>query len=174
MDLKKLLPFENYTLTTRLTPQEVCQRISDNTGPQRTFASFFERSNPISKPYEGFVGRNIFKIKRVISYRNSFMPVISGYVYTEREKTHVKIEMKIIQWALIFVSVALVLIIAGTFFMNTVFSSTQPDTIFNNFIFSSFRLVLPLVFILVILISFKIESRIAKRFLAKLLEVEKE
>ncbi len=169
MGLKEILPYEAYTLTTSLSPKEVCKRIADNTGPQRTFASFFSRTNEPQKPYEGFVTDNSFTIKRVISYRNSFLPVIKGQVFIIANKTRINVDMRITYWVLLFVFAAMLFFVAGSLAMNFFFSP-QVDNFFLRHIYW----LIPILFTLTIVVSFKIESRIAKRFLAELLEADKE
>ena len=77
MNLKKYLPFENYTLATRLTVDEACMRITDNVYVKKGFR-FLVFTNKTDRPYEGTITGNCFTITRIINYRNSFLPIIKG------------------------------------------------------------------------------------------------
>jgi hypothetical protein len=162
MNLKKFLPVENYTLTTALDVEEVRKRILENTGAKRTLKTLF-RGNATNKPYEGYITGNTFKINRIISYKNSFLPIINGHIYSLSGKTYIKIEMKILTPVLI-----PVIIITGIFIVVSIsFNGIVP----NNFIFSPlFPFLFPIVWYLVVYFSFKIESNITKKILAKHLE----
>ena len=69
-----LLPYESYYLITPLTKSEIVKRLLENTDPKSPV--FFNWKNKSSKPYEGVISDNGFKIARRIEYRNSFLPII--------------------------------------------------------------------------------------------------
>ena len=79
MNFNKFLPVESYTLTTKLSVDEVRARIQQNTSPKKDMG-FFAPKNNSSKPYEGSITSNSFKISRIINYTNSFLPIITGRV----------------------------------------------------------------------------------------------
>src|SRR5438270_8356589 len=93
MNLKQLLPLEDYILTTRLSVDQVCKRLADNIEPKRSFRFNTLFSNA-TKPYEGEIKGNRFRVSRIINYRNSFLPVIEGEVYQYTGKTQIHITMK--------------------------------------------------------------------------------
>ena len=70
-----LLPYQNYKIRTPLTPDQVQQKLQEVVRPNRPFFSFGS-----SKPYYGKVTSDHFKIYRIISYRNSFLPSTEGKV----------------------------------------------------------------------------------------------
>jgi len=72
-----LLPFERLTLRTPLSPDEVYARLAAAVEPVRWYRSPFSRAH---RPYEGEITPNGFKIRRVINYRNSFLPAITGRI----------------------------------------------------------------------------------------------
>src|SRR5688572_27230366 len=88
-----LLPFENITYKTKLMKAEVRSRLNNMVEPRKMFR--FSRGS--SKPYEGTIEANGFDIKRLISYRNSFLPVIIGTIQSGISGTtiHVKMRMHI-------------------------------------------------------------------------------
>ena len=60
------LPFESYTLATRLSTDEVRERILSFTEPPK----FFRFDN--EKPYQGEIDGENFRVRRIIRYRNSY------------------------------------------------------------------------------------------------------
>ena len=92
--LKDLLPNEDLVLYSNLSVEEVMRRIKENVGP-KVRSNYWNR--PIScKSYEGDVYGNIFDIKKVIDYRNSFLPVIHGIVYLDANgKTGIILKMRL-------------------------------------------------------------------------------
>ena len=100
MNFKIFLPIENYTLTTNLKVEEASKRLSEKIGPKRTLKAFFW-GNVTTRPYEGYLVSNAFEINRIIGYKNSFLPIISGLIYTIAGKTYIKVEMKIVYYILI-------------------------------------------------------------------------
>jgi hypothetical protein len=163
MNLKIFPPVENYTMVTNLSTEETAFRLDQKIGPTTTLARFFW-GDVTSKPYEGYFVSNSFEIKRSIGYRNSFLPVISGYIYSLEGKTYIKIEMKILDWVLY-----PVMILIGLGFLISVFNGFGGQFLpgrITPFLITAFAY-------LVVYFAFKIESGISKRFLAKLLEWQK-
>ncbi|NML39482.1 hypothetical protein HHL17_19935 [Chitinophaga sp. G-6-1-13] len=91
----KLLPIERYRLLTKLSPEEIKKLLEANVAPKsRGLQIKIGWNKPASgKPYEGVVKSNSFEISRIIDYRNSFLPVITGDVSHEIVHTVVKIKM---------------------------------------------------------------------------------
>ncbi|MGN7823843.1 hypothetical protein ACTJJB_27215 [Chitinophaga sp. 22536] len=91
----KLLPIERYTLLTKLSPEEIKKLLEANVEPSRKgLRATINWSKPATgKPYEGVVKNNRFEIIRIIDYRNSFLPVITGDISNEIVHTAVKIRM---------------------------------------------------------------------------------
>ncbi|RYY70846.1 MAG: hypothetical protein EOO13_05180 [Chitinophagaceae bacterium] len=93
MKLKDLLPFEHFVITTKLSREEVVKRIGEIIEPNRSF-SFKNLQSGFSKPYSGRITGGAFRMSRNINYRNSFLPVITGQVIVNANKTQVSIRMK--------------------------------------------------------------------------------
>lgn len=170
MDWKRYLPLEAYVLTTSLSPEQVYQRLSDNLEQVKTAGiTLFNRDS--SKPYAGKITHHAFTISRIISYRNSFLPIIHGEISAAYGKTQVKIKMRPAMPVLIFMSVwlgivgvvCLGILFTGLTHITRLFQ-TGPSPIalipFGMFIFGC----------LLINLSFKAESKKSKAFLATLLE----
>jgi len=112
----KYLPFEKYIFETSLSPEEVFKRISENIEPERTFR-FQMLGNNYNKPYEGKIeGRN-FRLKRLISYRNSFLPVLIGTVEPTLNTTYIKFRMRLIHFVLGFMILWMTIIFIVTISM---------------------------------------------------------
>ena len=172
MNFKSFLPVENYTLTTKLSVEEVRNRIANKIEPKKNFRlKLF--SNSSSKPYEGYVTASVFKINRIISYRNSFLPIIDGQTYSIAGKTYIKIEMNILKWVLAFLIIIMGIFIIGSLAFTGIFSLVSKDSLHGNFMFHPlFQFLMPLFFYMVVYFSFKFESKKSKEFLARLLEGE--
>jgi len=103
MNLKKYLPFENYSLTTNLSTTEIYKRLSDNIEPRKAFRfSLFNQNS--TKPYEGEIYGNTFSMSRIINYRNSFLPIIKGDISMFAGQTQINIKMRPVTFVLIFIS----------------------------------------------------------------------
>lgn len=172
MNWTKLLPIENYDFTTNLSIDEVYSRLSANIEPkQANLLSMLNEKR--SKPYEGEISQNSFKINRIINYRNSFLPVIHGEMSNYFGQTRIKIRMRPAAFVFIFMAFWLGLVAIGCIVI-----------LFSGFInikevlHSGFSLMLLVPFGIFLFgcmlpaMAFKPESRKAKRFLATLLNEE--
>lgn len=167
MKFKDILPFEEYVIKSKLSVEQINLRLNENIEPKsKSIFSAFSRNS--TKPYEGELYGNRFKISRIINYKNSFLPIISGDIFTFKDFTNINVKMEtnktiLVIWYLIVVIVGFVI----TAFDN-IFNSLSNT---NNFPFggNEFFIFIAL-FIVTPLIAFKIESRKSKRFLSILLE----
>jgi len=90
-----LIPFEQYTLSTSMPVEQVCQRMLDHLEPKRSWS--YTRSHE-TKPFQGKVSEAGFKIQQIIRYRNSFAPTIIGRYTTDKDRTfvHIRVRMPIV------------------------------------------------------------------------------
>ena len=170
MIFKSLLPFENYVLTTRLSLEDVRHRIAENIQPKQRFK--FSLFYPdYTKPYTGSAIGSIFTMRRNITYRNSFLPIITGKITTSGGQTKVNIKMQPDTVDLVFISLWLGIVgffcLAGFLsglmdFRQTTKTGFSPPTLipFGMFAFAC----------LLTILGFKLKSRRSKKFLARLLE----
>jgi hypothetical protein len=168
-----LLPVENYIIRTTLTEEQIVQRLNEftkNTGVKSN-ASLFGLGNLFGQrsggPYEGTVTSNSFKISRIISYRNAFLPVIKGSVsfLNQREIT---ISMGLNLFVKIFMIIWFSFSIISTSYM---LSSYLNDS--SHFIMKKFIPGQMVVFgYLMMILAFKFESRKSKKDLGTLFEAE--
>ena len=77
--IKKLLPFEKLVYHSTLRKEELIVHLQNEIEAEKTF-SFGARKSSYSKPYIGKTYLNRFEIKKVVNYRNSFLPVIKGEI----------------------------------------------------------------------------------------------
>jgi hypothetical protein len=170
MNIKKYLPVENYVLTTKLSPQEVHNRIAANIEPRAGIRlSLLPRNT--SKPYEGQVYNNQFTINRIIHYKNSFLPMIKGNISTYLGQTQIAITMKPHSFVLVFMSIwigfvglaCIGILIALAVKGNRLFGEGYAVFAFIPFAMLVFGALLTY-------FAFKAESKKARQFLAHLLQ----
>jgi hypothetical protein len=92
------LLYDHWTEDLSQTPAEVRQCLADHVRPKRTFRELLAeivRIDPHEKPFEGVVSESEFKICRVIHYRNSYLPHISGELHPISEGIRVTITMRL-------------------------------------------------------------------------------
>ena len=100
----KFLPKENITYSTRLKEEQIVKRLSDSIEPEKTFRfGIFSRDS--SKSYEGQVNGQTFEIKRIIGYRNSFLPRISGIIERDFDGLKIKVKMRLPIFVVIFLCI---------------------------------------------------------------------
>jgi hypothetical protein len=159
-------PYENIILESDLSYNEILNRIQKIIEPKRfIFSRLFKKNN--GKTYEGELFENKFKMRRIILYTNSFIPIIYGTIITESNKTKIYIRMKLHIFVKIFMCLWFGFFIS--FFL--------PDI--RLFISNMELNVFPLTPVIVILFgyifmigSFKAESRKSKIYLGELFEAK--
>jgi hypothetical protein len=87
----KTLPYDRFIIRTKLTPDEVQQRISGFVEPDQWFRWF---SSGEHKPYQGEIENHKFRISRAIHYRNSFLPIIIGEIQSDPGGSTIRITMR--------------------------------------------------------------------------------
>jgi len=159
----KFFPYDSYTIKTKLTPDEITQRLEENTEPKKIFRfNFF--SNSLTKPYEGEINEDTFDIKRIISGRDSFLPRIKGKISKLTIDTEVHIIMRMALYTYI-----VWLIINGTllYALFIVTNSMLLQRKFNASVLILFAMTV--IVYLFAFLSFKYESSQSKKFLDDLL-----
>ncbi|ESU20962.1 hypothetical protein FCR2A7T_07340 [Flavobacterium cauense R2A-7] len=89
----KILPIEKLTLVSNLSKSEVLEELSSNTRPTQSL-SFGSPKVENAKLFHGTIYEDSFNIKRVIDYRNSFLPEVNGKVIEKTNGTEIEIELK--------------------------------------------------------------------------------
>ncbi len=172
MNIRKLLPFEKYVLTTDLSVEEVQKRLASCMQSESDYSwSFFSRR--YTKPYRGAVTGLTFRMIRNISYRNSFLPVIKGRVTRISGHTEVMITMRPAGFVLVFMAiwlgmtglVCIGIIVAGIAQSRQILDNGFSPAVIIPFVMFAFGSGLTL-------FAFKSESIESKGFLADLLKAE--
>lgn len=109
MELRDLLPFERHTYISSMPPWELIDHLSDWIAHTNGFSfSLIGRSH--EEPYEGEITGDQFRINRVIGYRNSFLPKISGRIEATEKGSIVHVVMRLNAFALIFMSLWMLIV----------------------------------------------------------------
>lgn len=163
----KFLPIEKITYRTKLDEVTISERLLSIMEPKQTmrFTGFFAGKK--HKPYEGHVLNNTFTMNRIINYRNSFIPQITGIYKKDMFGTEIKVVMKMHLIVNIFMGIWLGIIglvclgIIPTFFINEKF---EPMLLVPyGMFFFGYALAMG---------AFKFESNKSKIYIAELLEAE--
>lgn len=161
-----LLPFEDYSLYTKLSNEEVMERIAAYVEPKQPFSlQYFLTVN--TKPYEGGISSNGFRIKRIIPYTNTFLPVINGTVTTYFEETEIKIKMRMMIGVLVVISIWC--IVAVLFAALIILSMIQSRSFHLSILTPIFMILVPYY---ISTSSFKRESDISKEFFERVFDAE--
>lgn len=86
-----LLPYHHLTINTPLTPAQVHQKLNEVIEPKKLLRSRFSKDH---KAYQGTLKDNKFEVSRIINYRNSFLPLISGKIEPDLGGSVINITMK--------------------------------------------------------------------------------
>ncbi|MBV2196997.1 MAG: hypothetical protein KUL78_10910 [Flavobacterium sp.] len=99
--IRKILPSKSLVYHSFLTKEELLERLRDAIETERLH-DLNSRNKMESKPYFGEIQNSLFKIRRVIDYRNSFLPQINGEIIEDENGTKIKVEMKLISFVKFF------------------------------------------------------------------------
>lgn len=170
MNIKSILPFDRYTLITELSQSEVMQRLRENVEARRNISMMgYNVADHSGKPYAGRVEGNHFEISRVITYKNSFLPVIKGDVNASFPgKTEVMIRMSPGVFVLGFSAVWMLMVLVGCVVVSGImfYDGFNPMLLipFGMLVFGSLLFTVP----------YKIEAKKSRVFLSDLLEEDEE
>lgn len=89
------LPFDTFTITTNLNPEQVSEKLSNAIEPPKRLRSYDIWAKQPSKQYEGRISGYNFRINKIINYRNSFLPIIEGTICPDIIGCQIKIQMKL-------------------------------------------------------------------------------
>lgn len=94
-----LLPFDSFSIDTPLSASEAAARLANVVEPRRLL-----RLGGGEKPFEGVVSGDSFAIRRVIGYRNSFLPEIRGRIEATASGSRVRGTMRLHPLVLVFMA----------------------------------------------------------------------
>lgn len=85
---------DDYQLQTLLDEKVVIQRIWEETTEEREIHFFFGKAKS-QKMFEGKISGNSFQLRRIINYKNSFLPQINGTVQQDSSVTTISISSRL-------------------------------------------------------------------------------
>jgi len=157
-----MIPLEKFTIHSSRNPDHVRETLLEVVDPRQILPWDAKNS---AKPYQGEIGDRAFQISRIISYRNSFLPLINGRITPE--ETGSKIEIFISLDPLVFIFMLVWLGMVGNmgilFLLATLGEGNfEPAALIplGMFLFG----------FLLVFVGFKPEAAKAKKFLRELLE----
>jgi hypothetical protein len=99
----KIFPVDKLTLQTALSKTEVIEALKSSLGIQHNIRSF---NQPITdKKFQGIITNSGFRIKRIIGYRNSFLPEITGTINEKLSGTEIELVLKPMSFVGVFMAV---------------------------------------------------------------------
>ncbi|UZR99719.1 hypothetical protein [Chondrinema litorale] len=165
--IMKYLPLEDITYQTKLNTNEIVDRLNEVVEPKKTFRMNGFFGNSEHKPYEGSIHNMSFKINRIIGYRNSFIPIITGTLEEEMNGTKVNVKMRLHSFVIVFMfiwfgGVGIASLAVISYYLNN--ENFEPMSLipFGMLIFG-YAMVLG---------GFKYESIKSKKYLAELFEAK--
>jgi len=88
----QLLPYATFTIQTQEPLSAVIEKLDAQIEAPRAFRWDFSRNHA---PYEGTISSSGFEIRRIIHYRNSFLPNIRGRFESSAEGRLIRVTMKL-------------------------------------------------------------------------------
>lgn len=117
----KLIPSKRVQLITALSQEKVKNILNEVIKPKKSAVLNLGKSKS-NALFEGVLSEDQFRIQRIINYRNSFLPEITGHFNSSLNGTKIDLNFKIQPFALIFMgiwfgilSMALIAILVGVF-----------------------------------------------------------
>ena len=162
----KILPFEKLKLETSLSKDEILKRLADNIESGIASRNWFTGSSSSSKYFEGNLYENGFRISRIITGRNSFLPEIHGKIEELRFGVTLELTLRMNVIAIIISTLWFAGVFVACISMIGVYlsSSSEGDS-------SAFIPFVMLIFGGVIVVgSFKYQSIAARKYLMQILE----
>jgi hypothetical protein len=157
-----LVPYERFEVETTLTNSTIVEVLSSKIEPKKIF-----RLSSNHAPFEGDISLDGFEINRIIHYRNSFLPVISGQFHTGVYGTKVIIKMRLHFGVIAFMCVWFV--VMGSAFFSSLSSILDNKTAMSVATFIPLGM---LIFVYVMVSGgFWFEARKQKKMLIKIFSV---
>ncbi len=82
-------PYERLTIKTHFSPETARQKLSAVLEPR----AIPRRYTGTHLPYQGKLDSDRFEIRRIIHYKNSFLPVVRGKICAEQDGSTIRITM---------------------------------------------------------------------------------
>ncbi|MCU0433984.1 MAG: hypothetical protein MUC87_11060 [Bacteroidia bacterium] len=160
----KLLFFDKLTLETRLSVYEVHQRLQHYVLKRDNLFNSFVTQEP-QHIFEGRYSDESFLIRRIINYRNHFLPMLEGNYELTGNRTRMKIKMRLPK-LLYLIFPLIIIILTGIFYQIT--SKSEVGVGPEMYI----SLAMPLLFYLIVFGFFRYEVKRAQKLLIRIFEAE--
>jgi len=98
----KFLPSDKFEIETTLSPTMIVDSLHLSIEPKKLFRM---SSSSNHKPFQGEITQDGFKITRIIHYRNSFLPIITGRFLPGNPGLKVEIRMGLHPFVIAFMSI---------------------------------------------------------------------
>ena len=82
-----LIPYQRFEIKTKLSQEAAREKLANIVEPRKVRLGF----SRIDNPFEGELESNRFKITRVLGYRNSFIPVLTGEIRDDLDSSTLQI-----------------------------------------------------------------------------------
>ena len=168
--IKKLFPFEKLVYHSTLNKEELIHHLQNEIEADKSFG-FNARKSSYSKPYIGKIYTNRFEIKKVVNYRNSFLPIIKGEIKDGINGAKIDVKMGLVD----FVKAFMILWLGGVSFgcIGALYSLIFTDTANSEAGFFMFIPFAMLLFGLVMVsFGFKTESQKSIKDLEEILKAK--
>lgn len=157
-----LIPFEQFEIKTSLKSGKVRKKLEGVIEPRD-----YARRSREHTFFEGTLEQKSFNIRRILHYRNSFLPVILGTIQEKSDYTSIHVRMRLHGVVITFLVIWLFIVV-----------TTLSGFVFNPAIFEDRRLSVMLFFIpltyVISIFFFQREARKARRYLEELFGDKKE
>lgn len=165
MRLNNFSPYEEFTLTTDLRPEEISERFKVNIEPIKDFRFMVFKMS--KKLYEGEISDNQFVMNRILR-ATSYKILIWGHILTQEEQTLIKIKMEY-ELHVKAMNMALIFVLSGICLLCLTLGIKAGSVILSLAGFGFF-----LIFYLLkkLSLSFREECNDAKKFLERLFEAK--
>lgn len=169
MNITSLLPYQHFTLSSRLPSEEIKKRLLDNCDPSISLISAPHGVRSLGgKPYGGMVSADGFEIFKVVYQKNLHLPILKGKFESYAGKTAIKVTVQP-QLMSLMVFVVATIMIACIVTMPKMFVGFLEVPLYFK-VFGSVMVVLAFARTVY---AFHVESKSSQQFLANLLEAER-
>lgn len=97
----RALPYHDFEIVSPLGAQAARDAISAQVDSEKVFRIGWQNRDNV-KYFEGTVGTDGFHLRRIISYRNSFLPVIDGTIQGGASGSRIAVKMRMFVFVYVF------------------------------------------------------------------------